>query len=56
MHTWKNDYENIVAAIVAGQRDINLDELAARLDMMRDEVESLTARLIERGVIHELNA
>ena len=30
MHTWKNDYENIVAAIVAGQRDINLDELAAR--------------------------
>ena len=56
MNTWKTDYEDLVAAIVANQRDINLEELCDRMGLLKDEVESISDRLVERGVIDKLTA
>ena len=54
--TWKTDYEDLVATIVANQRDIDLDELCDRLGLLRDEVEAITDRLAARGTLDKLDA
>ena len=53
--SWKDAYDAVVADLV-NQGATTTDELAARLDLMRDELETITSRLIERGVIDKLDA
>jgi predicted transcriptional regulator len=50
MTTWKDDYERLVAEIVSTRR-VTFDELADRLDLLRDDVEQITERLVARGII-----
>jgi hypothetical protein len=56
MHTWKDSYDAVVAEIIAGRRDVKLDDLCRQLDMLRDEVSAITERLVERGTIDKLDA
>ncbi len=53
MNSWKDSYDRVVAQIIAGRKDISLDELCDRLDLLRDEVEAITDRLEARDVIHQ---
>ena len=45
---WKDHYADVVVEIVSTRR-VSIDELADRLDMLRDEVEQIIERLVARG-------
>jgi hypothetical protein len=44
-------YDDAVTEIMKSGRAVTMNEICDQLDLMRDELEAITARLIARGVI-----
>ena len=53
MQSFWDAYDDAVTEIVRSGRAVTMDELCDHLDLMKDEIEAITSRLVERGVIEQ---
>jgi hypothetical protein len=53
MQSFWDAYDDAVTEIVRSGRAVTIDDLADHLDLLRDEVREIAARLVARGVIEQ---